>query len=33
MNDQSNLFKVADECYDCGCDLKPAPSDRDWETM
>ena len=28
MNDQSNLFKVADECYDCGCDLKPACADR-----
>ena len=24
MNDQTNLFNVADECYDCGCDLKPA---------
>lgn len=33
MNDQTNLFKVADECYDCGCDLKPACADREGNHM
>ena len=28
MTDQSKLFNVSDECYDCGCDLKPACADR-----
>ena len=28
MKDQTNLFNVSDECYDCGCDLKPACADR-----
>ena len=28
MRDQTNLFNVSDECYDCGCDLKPACADR-----
>ena len=28
MVDQSKLFNVSDECYDCGCDLKPACADR-----
>ena len=28
MIDQSQLFNVSDECYDCGCDLKPACADR-----
>ena len=33
MNDQANLFNVADECYDCGCDLKPACADREGKKM
>ena len=28
VKDQSKLYNVADECYDCGCDLKPACADR-----
>ena len=33
MNDQSNLFNVSDECYDCGCDLKPACNKRKTSAM
>ena len=33
MMDQSNLFNVSDECYDCGCDLKPACADREGNKM
>ena len=33
MNDQSKLFNVSDECYDCGCDLKPACADREGNKM
>ena len=33
MNDQSNLFKADDQCYDCGCDLKPACADREGNKM
>ena len=33
MNDQTNLFNVSDECYDCGCDLKPACADRKGKKM
>ena len=33
MNDQTKLFNVADECYDCGCDLKPACGDPQGERM
>jgi len=28
VNNQDNLFNVSDECYDCGCDLKPACNER-----
>ena len=31
--DQSKLFNVSDECYDCGCDLKPACADREGNKM
>ena len=30
---QTNLFNVSDECYDCGCDLKPACADREGNKM
>lgn len=33
MVDQSKLFNVSDECYDCGCDLKPACADREGKKM
>ena len=33
MVDQSKLFNVSDECYDCGCDLKPACADREGNKM
>jgi len=33
MNDQSKLFKADDQCYDCGCDLKPACADREGNKM
>ena len=33
MRDQSKLFNVSDECYDCGCDLKPACVDREGNKM
>ena len=33
VDDQSNLFNVSDECYDCGCDLKPACADREGNKM
>ena len=33
MKDQTNLFNVSDECYDCGCDLKPACADREGNKM
>mgnify|MGYP006245276203 CR=1 FL=1 len=33
MTDQSKLFNVSDECYDCGCDLKPACADREGNKM
>ena len=33
MKDQSKLFNVSDECYDCGCDLKPACVDREGNKM
>ena len=33
MIDQSQLFSVSDECYDCGCDLKPACADRPGNKM
>ena len=33
MKDQSKLFNVSDECYDCGCDLKPACADREGNKM
>ena len=33
VNDQSKLFNVSDECYDCGCDLKPACADREGNKM
>ena len=33
MKDQTNLFNVSDECYDCGCDLKPACADREGKKM
>ena len=33
MVDQTNLFNVSDECYDCGCDLKPACADREGKKM
>jgi len=33
LNDQTKLFNVSDECYDCGCDLKPACADRKGKKM
>jgi len=33
MNDQTKLFNVSDECYDCGCDLKPACAEREGNKM
>jgi len=33
VKDQSNLFNVRDECYDCGCDLKPACREKRGNTM
>jgi len=33
MVDQSKLFNISDECYDCGCDLKPACADREGNKM
>ncbi len=33
MVDQSKLFNVSDECYNCGCDLKPACADREGNKM
>lgn len=33
MNDQSKLFQADDQCYDCGCDLKPACADREGNKM
>jgi len=33
MKDQSKLFNVGDQCYDCGCDLKPACTDGEGKKM